>query len=859
MGAKHQSARQFMGNGLFNELTNFNQLEKRISSLPSMQDIGNAFEVFAEAYLATQKISQAKEVWPEKGLLPTLRKHLSLPDDDMGVDGVLETTLSEYHAYQVKFRTGRSALAWRELSTFVGLTDSPNISQRIIFTNCDDVSAVIDKRQNVVFIRGNDLERLGPKDFEIISAWIKGSFIEVKKKEPLPHQREALDVILYKFKKHDRQLSVMACGSGKTLVALWVAEKIGAKTILVLVPSLALVRQTLHEWLKETTYNDLPYLCVCSEQNVDKGADDFVVRQSDLDFTVTSEPKKLRDFLSHNFSGARVVFATYQSAKVVAEGMKGLPPFDLAIFDEAHKTAGRKGALFGFALDDNNLQARKRLFLTATPRHYDVSKKNKEGELKVVYSMDSPEVYGPISYKLTFAEAAQKKIICNYKIIISAVTSEMVNDEILRRGEVIVDGDLVKARQVANQIALQKAIDCYGVHRIFTFHQSVKSAQSFTGQGGEGIRAHLPNFWTGHVRGTMPTAERESHMKEFSLATRAIMSNARCLTEGVDVPAVDMVAFLSPKKSKVDIVQATGRAMRKSDLKTVGYVLIPLFLNVPKGETVEEALERTDFEEVAYVLQAMQEQDDILVDIIQQMRMEKGRTGGYDDSRFREKVDFLGPELTLKNLQMCITAVCIEKLGTTWDERYGQLLEYKYRFGHCNVPKRFIENKKLAGWVANQRVSKIKGVLEPSRVCKLNDIDFSWNTIDSTWEDQYAALAAYKTKHGNCEIPSKYEENQSLSLWVITQRYFRKKGKLSQERISKLNGLDFIWNKPLKSWKRWYLMLVEYQKLNGHCNVPQLYPENMKLGRWVNSLRLFQKDGNLSAEQIKQLDEIGFS
>ena len=164
------------------------------------------------------------------------------------------------------------------------------------------------------------------------------------------------------------------------------------------------------------------------------------------------------------------------------------------------------------------------------------------------------------------------------------------------------------------------------------------------------------------------------------------MSNARCLTEGVDVPAVDMVAFLAPKRSRIDIVQATGRAMRKSGHKTVGYILVPLFLEQAAGETLEQALERTGFDEVWNVLQAMKEQDDILADIIREMWETRGRTRGFDDSRFREKVVVLTRELSLERLRDAITIACIEKLGVTWDERYGELRAYRDRFGHCNVP-----------------------------------------------------------------------------------------------------------------------------------------------------------------------------
>ena len=192
-----------------------------------------------------------------------------------------------------------------------------------------------------------------------------------------------------------------------------------------------------------------------------------------------------------------------------ARHAEGLSAFDLAIFDEAHKTAGREGANFGFALEDRNLPIAKRVFLTATPRHYDVRKKDKEGDKALVYSMDQPATYGPLVHTLSFAKAAERGIICNYKIIISIVTSEMINADLLSRGEVIVEGDVIRARTVANQIAIQKACEEHDLKKIFSFHRSVASAKDFTGDTASSIQTHLPDYEAYHVNGEMRTSDRE--------------------------------------------------------------------------------------------------------------------------------------------------------------------------------------------------------------------------------------------------------------------------------------------------------------------------------------------------------------
>ena len=200
----------------------------------------------------------------------------------------------------------------------------------------------------------------------------------------------------------------------------------------------------------------------------------------------------------------------------------------------------------------------------------------------------------------------------------------------------------------------------------------------------EGIHTQLPDFKTFHVNGKMSTSEREGIMNEFKDSDYSVISNARCLTEGVDLPAVDMVAFVSPKKSKVDIVQATGRAMRKDPHnpdKVLGYILVPLYLEITTEESIEDAVASTDFEEVWDVLQALQEQDEILADVIRQIQEDKGRGEGQKGDDFGDIIDILGVDISLNTLQESITAVCVDKLGFTWDLRYGELIRYIEQIG----------------------------------------------------------------------------------------------------------------------------------------------------------------------------------
>lgn len=845
MRAKHAYSAHCLRSGIFDDLDSFPALESRLSALASNKERGDAFEVFAEAYLATQKIALASDVWPFEAIPQAKRQQLSLDTGrDMGVDGIYETTDGELRAYQVKFRSRRPALTWDELSTFMGLTDQ--VGQRVLFTNCDTLPSLMQDRSGFVAIRGSDLDRLTAEDFGAIREWLHSGHVERQHKQPRQHQDEALASIAAGLENNNRATVVMACGTGKSLVALWAAERQVGKTLLVLVPSLALVRQLLHEWLRETSWERFSFMCVCSDPTVVKGADDLVVHQADLDFPVTTDCTVVHQYLEKPFTGTRIVFSTYQSAQVVAEGMpldaNGQHiPFDLGIFDEAHKTASRDGTRFSFALENSNLPIRQRLFFTATPRHYDVRKKDKEGDSALVYSMDRPEVYGPVVHTLSFAEAARRGIICDYKVVISVVTSAMVDDHLLQKGEVIVGGDAVKARQVALQIALQKAVEKYGVSRIFTFHGSVKAARSFTSEDSEGISQHLPDFNTLHVSGEMPTARREEQMKAFRQADKAVMSNARCLTEGVDVPAVDMVAFISPRKSKVDIVQATGRAMRRSPGKEFGYVMVPLFVEQAADESIEEALKRTGYDDVWDLLGAMREQDDVLVDIIRQMQEDKGKTGGYSDSRFSERVEVLGPSVSLETIRESITAECLESLGVSWDEWFGKLIGFAKQKGHCLVPSayRADDGSRLGAWVANQRTEKPQ--LSDIRISRLESMpSWAWSALDALWEEGYQYLADFVERERHCQAPLRFAtvDGYRLGQWMSVQRKCR--DDMPDDRRQRLEAIPgWAWDMNAEAWEIGFRHLADYVTQHGHCRMLNDYRtgDGYRLGGWASKQR----------------------
>jgi superfamily II DNA or RNA helicase len=859
VASKHKSSQWFLKQGFFEGIKSFKEFEGRAGKLADTVEMGDALEILVEALLHLDKVLNAKDVWVVGSIPSNIRKALNLPNDSKGIDGVYEDQAGNYIPYQVKYRTDMDTLPYGEISPFLGITEK-SLQDRMIFTNARKLSVDVANRTGVRSFRADKFHELTEADFKGIHAWLTDKKVEpVTRYAPLTHQREAIDKITAGLKEADRTTAVMACGTGKTLVALWAAEAQDPKTVLVLVPSLALLSQTLPDWCKQTSWGKrFRYLCVCSDTSVDREAqqDGYTYKQEDLEFSVTTDPKVVKGFLADNKDGVNVIFSTYQSAEVVAEGLKG-QTVDLGIFDEAHKTTGDKEGLFAFGLSDKNIRIKKRLFLTATPRHYKLNKRDKDGDFQVV-SMSDEAVYGKVSYRLPFSAAVAAGIIVPYKVIISVSLNKEVDAELLKRGSTRVRRDEIQAKWVANQIALKRAIEKTGASKIITFHSRVNLAEEFASDSARGFQEHVKGFDVFHVNGGQNAADRKALLEDFKASPRGLITNARCLTEGVDVPAVDMVAFVDPRKSKIDIAQAAGRAMRQSKAtnKKLGYIVVPLFIEQKKGETEVEAFTRAGFDEVAEVLGAMLESDDDLVDTIEKMQEARGREDKFNPRQLHEKIEVIGPAINLDRLTKSIDVAILDSLGVSWDKWFGLLERYKIREGHCLVPALHKETGlKLGSWVRNQRV--LKGKISQVRLKKLTDIGFVWDPVLGQWEQYISALEVFYNREGHSVVTQGHIENGlKLGTWVTNQR--KNRARLSSAKKDRLNTLNFSWDPIKERWEKCFLALKKYHARTGNCRVPAGHQEDgVNLGTWVTNQR--QRRSVLKSDEFQRLEKLGFT
>jgi len=817
--------------------------------------------------------------------LHPIRERLGYPGiQDLGIDGIGITHEGQIFAYQAKFRSDRKVTpTLRELSTFFTLSDKAD--WRITIANANKLPSAIDDRVRQSRILADRFDALEPDFFDRLAGYLKTQRVAPPaKKEPHITQREAITAAVSYYEKNKRGQLILPCGAGKTLASIWISEKLRANNILVMLPSLSLLSQTLREWAINAS---LPfrYLCICSDTTVDLGNDSPIEKISDMDVPVTTEAEAIREFLQDTSSRTSIIFSTYQSSKVLSEAVrKSATTFDIGIFDEAHRTAGTKIGAWGMALDDQNIPINKRIFMTATPKIYapHITKKAKEEDV-LICSMDDADMYGHPFYEIGFAEAVSRGHITDYKVIVICVTDSEVKALIEKGGKVITDQDHEwDAKALAKRIALVKGIRAYGLRKAFTFHGRVESAKAFTDTSKpygihhifkllEPEREMQKSVGFFHVNGTMSSGTRSNILKEFESVAIGIMSNARCLIEGVNIPAVDTVAFIDPKRSLIDIVQATGRAMRKADWKENGYIFIPVFIE--EDSDPEEIIKNSDFGTVWEVLEAMLDQDQRMEGIVSKMRVLQGKgeqgSQAWKDAmtEYAEKIEFydLPKKIDQNRFIEKLNTRIVEIIGRSWDFWYGLTLRYKDGFGTPNASRlyRTDEGYRLGLWQGTQRGNYRKGKLSPDRIKHLNAIGFIWELFEELFEEGFQETLLYKERAGNPNASQGYKttEGYSLGTWQSSQRLKYKKGKLSPDKIERLEKIGFTWEILEEQFEEGFQGTLLYKERTGNPNASQGYKtdEGFPLGTWQNHQRNNYKKGILSPERIRSFEEIGFT
>jgi len=606
-----------------------------VEAMPNTKGMGDSFEQLTKLYFLINPIYQSKyqDVWlldevPTKDL-----EHLELPRQDLGID-LIARSGSEYHAIQCKYHSNKnSSVSNKEISTFTSLlANKKNLTHGYICSTALNTSRNFNKLeiQNISNILYDTWSNLDQKFFDNARKILEKKKPKEEPFIPKPHQKNAISLAHNHFVKENnsRGKLIFPCGSGKSLTGFWMMEKLKANSTVVAVPSLSLVKQTLEVYLKQVVAKNknVKWLCICSDEGIGK-SDDVVTYTRDLPVPCTTDPDYIKKWLKDNKNDNIIIFTTYQSGRLIAEASKSLKfTFDLGVYDEAHKTVGKNENLFSYLLFEENISVKHRIFMTATERFY-------RGVRDDVLTMDDPDDYGDVFCHMSFKEAIEQNLLTDYKII----TIEVKKEEI---AGFIKDNNLVKsnakwgkeneARSLASMIALRKAMKALPIKNAVSFHSSIERATR-----NKDVQEHITNTYnykpidTYHVSGKLPTTKRNDVVQEFAKSDRALITNSRCLTEGVDVPNIDCIVFADPRKSKVDIVQALGRALRKKDGKDWGYVVLPVIYDHTSHE-----IDNENFQEILNIVRGLAANDERIIEEFKDKSQNSGRVTGAREEIF---------------------------------------------------------------------------------------------------------------------------------------------------------------------------------------------------------------------------------
>jgi predicted helicase len=633
-------------NGLFQKIRNY---------FHTNTDRGRFFEHLMKEFLTSDPLFAKRftEVWlwsewPER---PS-------GEVDTGIDLVAKEQNGDYCAIQCKFYDPSKEIKREDINSFLAASDREIFKGRLFISTTDRWSK---NAEDVLSYGKVPVQRIGVKELaESPFDWSKCSPESLGKLHRRPryqlrdHQRKAINACIDGFNSSDQGKLIMACGTGKTFTALKLAEEMvpAGGVVCVCVPSISLLAQSLRAWTTEAA-RPLYAIAVCSDRQAARDEDFHIY---DLALPATTDPKQIVEHLARSRQRAAseenafiVVFSTYQSLDQVVAAQELEPwSFDLVICDEAHRTTGafsKDESFSGFTVvhDKQRFRAKRRLFMTATPRVYrETAKKKAREEDVVLCSMDDETLYGPEFYRLGFGQAVERGLLTDYQVIVlmedEARVSEFAHESLkdkdldLKLNDAALLAGIWRGLSKKSIDPEEFSIDGRPMRRAVAFSNSIAYSKK--------VAAHLPEVVENllergeegvvcqirHVDGKMGALMRDQALawlrEEPPEGTCRVLTNARCLTEGIDVPALDAVIFTNPRESQIDVVQAVGRVMRRVEGKRYGYVIIPI--PVPKGCDPEEVVnDRVAYRVVWQVLQALRAHDERLEVVVNQLDLQK--------------------------------------------------------------------------------------------------------------------------------------------------------------------------------------------------------------------------------------------
>ncbi|BAJ25862.1 MULTISPECIES: DEAD/DEAH box helicase [Kitasatospora] len=625
------------------------------------------------------------------------------------------------------------------------------------------------------------------------------------------HQQQAIEAATATLGLLPRATVIAACGTGKTLIAIRVAEHFaGQGNVLVLMPTLDLVAQTIRRWREDSSIHRMTAVC-------SSGRTDYPDITRHVVFT--TDPEVLASRLSER-PGPAVVFATYASLEVLelAHRRHFLPEWAIVVADEAHHTSGDRGKDWGAVHDDERLPAARRLYMTATPRLWTANsgtrrRKRKPGAPVELASMNDATIYGPVVYRLTLAQAIDRKLLADYRIVVPIIRDEDLR-EVLHTAEATPEYDGL--RLAALQVGLLQAVADYGLRRVVTFHSRIVASQNFADSlpltaAAISEQDTPPRIWSRAVHSNQTPRQRARCLRQFDTmpllgsTTRgplgyqfAILANVKTLGEGVDVPDADGVLFADPKRSAVDIVQSLGRALRQPPGSgKIATLVIPVYL--APGQSTREAMWSSHFSVLWDVLTGLRDHDDRVFHRLTGIRRRRLQDPVLPGP---ERADEIAPVLDLRTHQID---------SGEWADGWNAAVRFVDRHDHFDVPSDYTDSSgfPLGCWVGRHRTHYKAGTLPIERAVALNALGISWPHPPDSFEHHLERAAATASRTGSLAFdPTIPGSDPTLGAWLARMRRRASTSNLESERVDALNAVDPWWNPPWSlRWQHTYTHL----------------------------------------------------
>lgn len=680
-----------------------------------------------------------------------------------------------------------------------------------------------------------------------------------------------------------RQQVIMACGTGKTLTGQHATAALMAgesATVLILVPTLTLLQQTFQAWAHDAPFG-FDAIAVCSrlttaERRQVDTEEDIDVDQ--LSLSATTDPAALAEFLAAS-AGVRVVFATYQSLSVVIDAHRDhrVPRWDVVVCDEAHRTAGRSAKPFARVLHDEFVPAGHRLFLTATPRVHAVGEKESDTGSALLASMDDETLYGPAVYTLSAAEAVEHEILSEYQVAVIGVEDAELHAAAQMIDQVDDAEEQLGLDHVASIVALSKAAHHSDLAAIIAFFNSKRSSKrfvaAFNAVHASGVAGDLAGGTAEHIDGTMKLSVRADALERLAKPREQgfhLVSNAKCLTEGIDVPALDAVLFGEPRSSQIDVVQCVGRAIRRNGERRA---MIVLAVRVSDGDDAESAVAESQFRKVRQVIAALGDHDPRITEAARTLARrpsvdtDPGPDGTPTDDEVAWAQRLLALHIPPSQLHGGFGLRILDTSDRAWERGFAELLRHVAVEGTAAVTYDYVVPETgypLGQWVSAQRRSYRSGKLSPERVARLEALPgWSWHVLDAKWEEGFGELLRHVEVEGTAVVRKGYvvpETGYPLGKWASNQRNNFRSGKLSPERVARLEALPgWSWYVLDDKWEEGFAELLRHATVNGTADVTKSYvvPESgYPLGQWTREQRTSYRRGKLSPERMARLEAV---